>query len=157
MDTFTVVFGGAFLIIGLVLTLVAILQYRKAKKIGQTWLTCAGIVQGTNLEAHSSHNSDGSPSINYYPQVFYQYTVNGQLYTGNRIGFGRVFYDYSTACRKLKPYPQGAPVVVHYDPADPSQAVLETKAMGGWIFLLIGIVFTVIGVLALIFLPAIPK
>lgn len=157
MDAFTILFGGAFLFIGLGLIVAAILQYRKAKKVGQIWLTCPGTVQGTNLETHSSYNSNSGPPTNYYPQVFYQYTVNGQMYTGTRIGFGRVFYDYNTAIRKLKPYPQGAAVIVHYDPADPSQAVLETKAMGGWIFLLIGVVFMVIGILALIFLPTMSK
>jgi hypothetical protein len=39
---------------------------------------------------------------------------------------------------------------VHYDPADPNNAVLETKAAGGVILLTIGFIFIGLGVAILV-------
>jgi len=106
-------------------------------------------VLNSGLESHYSHDSDGSSSTNYNPQVTYQYTVNNQVFTGGRLGFGAVSYDYGTASRKLSPYPPGAPVIVHYNPQNPMDAVLEPKATGSWLIILIAVIITVIGIVML--------
>lgn len=145
-------FPAIFLLLGAGLIVLAFVQRAKAKK-AEEWPVAPGVILNSGLSEHRSHDSDGSSSISYRPEVQYQYSIMGQKYTGNRIFFGNASYDYNTANRKIAPYPQGTQVNVHYDPANPSNAVLETKASGNWILILIGIVFLVIGVMSAVHLP----
>ncbi|MDY3562435.1 DUF3592 domain-containing protein [Gemmata sp. JC673] len=56
--------------------------------------------------------------------IAYSYEVNGQIYTGTRYWYGGVSNssNWQRACDEL---PVGARVLVAYDPADPSDAVLR--------------------------------
>ena len=146
-----ILIGVVFLIVGLVLLLVGINQGKKAKA-AEAWPTVTGVILSSGLQESRSYDSDSnSTTINYKPQVQYQYSLMGQSFQGDRLAFGNMSYDYNTASKKIAPYPQGASVTVHYDPSDPSKAVLETKAAGGVLLLIMGILFLVIGfVLAVI-------
>jgi hypothetical protein len=59
-------------------------------------------------------------------EIRYRYTVDGQTYKGDVISYGDMFFASDTA--RLQRYPQGAQVEVHYDPQDPTLAVLEAGA-----------------------------
>lgn len=146
------IFGGIFLLVGLILVFVAISQRKKAQA-AEAWPVAPGLILSSGLANHNSYDSDSGSTTNYEPQVQYQYTIMGQPYTGNQLSFGTAQYDYNTAAKKIAPYPQGTPVTVHYDPSNPVNAVLETKAAAGGILLAIGILFIVIGLAAIIFLP----
>jgi hypothetical protein len=158
MDLFTILFGGGFVLGGLVCILVAIIQRANAK-VAESWPTAPGQIISSGLQAISSYSSSSSThsTTNYAPTVQYNYTIMGHTYTGYQLAFGNVQYDYRTAARKLAPYPQGAQVIVHYDPSDLTNAVLETKAAGSGIFYAIGIVFLIVGILAFIFLPTLQQ
>ena len=158
MDLFTILFSGGFTLVGLVCILVSFIQHAKARA-AESWPTAPGLITGSDLQAFSSYDSNSSvhSSTNYAPTVQYVYSVMDRTYTGYQLAFGNVQYDYATAARKIARYPQGMQVVVHYDPSDPANAVLETRAAGGGIFLAIGIVFLIIGILSFIFLPTLEQ
>lgn len=140
-----IVFGVVFFGIGLALLLVGISSRKKAKA-AEAWPTAPGIIQNSGLQENRHYDSeDHHTEINYEPQVQYQYSVMGQTYNGDHLAFGKASYDFRTASKKIAPYPQGAAVTVHYDPANPTNAVLETKAAGGVVLLIIGVLFMAIG------------
>lgn len=58
------------------------------------------------------------------PLIRYEYEVKANKYTGNRVGYGKV-YSETSAKRTARIYPKGKRVKVYYNPDDPSSAVLE--------------------------------
>lgn len=86
-----------------------------------------------------------------FAEVRYEYRVNGKRFTGNRVSLGEDLGDFRVA-ETLARYPEGTNVVVYYDPARPSEAVLEHDAPEGvWrtmvLFILVLIVLFVGGTL----------
>ncbi len=141
-------FGVVFGVIGAAILAFAISQQRKARRTEQ-WLTAPGSVTAARIdqERRVQHTQGGTTTrTTYAPVVEYTYTVNGTALQGKRLSpGGNMSYDYATAERILSRYQPGQPVSVHYDPADPTQAVLETKAAGGLLLFIVGGVFLVIG------------
>ena len=146
------IFSAVFLIAGLACVIANLVQRKRAKE-AETWPTVPGVVTSSGLQEERSYDSDSGTSINYKPVVQYTYTIMGQTFTGDQLSFGNVNYDHRTATKKITPYPQGAQVMVHYDPDNPLNAVLETKAAGSVVFMIVGIVFMLIGILAVAFIP----
>lgn len=70
--------------------------------------------------------------------IRYAYTVDGASYESTRVLFGLDSDDNSSlpaaARRRLERYPPEAIIEVHYDPARPARAVLETGASATTIF-----------------------
>ena len=70
--------------------------------------------------------------------IRYAHTVDGASYESTRLLFGLDSGDNSSlpaaARRRLERYPPEATVEVHYDPARPARAVLETGASATTIF-----------------------
>jgi hypothetical protein len=153
MENFNVIFSVAILIGGFIFIGMAINQYLKAKNAERTWLTAVGVVLNSDIKVHQSRNSKGQTTKYYEPLVSYQYQVKDETYNGDRLGFGSGRYGKSKANKKIAIYPQGAQVTVHYNPADPSKAVLETTATDGGKFLALGIILIVLGVMAIFWLP----
>lgn len=58
-------------------------------------------------------------------KLLYEYKVNGNTYTSDRIHFVRIYSNMSSARRRLSEYPVGKQVLVYYNPHDPSKAALE--------------------------------
>jgi hypothetical protein len=140
-----IVFGVVFFGIGLGLLLLAVNQGKKAKE-AEAWPTVPGVILSSGLEENRKYDrEERRTEITYEPQVQYQYSLLGQNYQGSSLSFGKAAYDFRNASKKIAPYPQGAQVVVHYDPVDPNKAVLETKSAGGIILYVIGIIFMLIG------------
>ena len=139
----------AFILGGIIFIGAAINQIQKAKKAEKTWLTVHGTVLKSSIKVNRNRNSKGQTTTNYEPQVNYQYQVKDQTYSGDRLGFGSGRFGKAKADKKIALYPQGAQVIVHYDPADPSKAVLETKALGGGLNLILGILLLVLGIVGL--------
>ncbi len=62
----------------------------------------------------------------YSPYVLYEYKIGERLYTAERIGYtSSNGPDIARAQAVIDRYPVGAIVSVHYDPQNPSEAVLE--------------------------------
>jgi len=131
---------GAFLIM---------LERRNRKKADQTktWPAADGTIVESDVKEHiSMEDMDGIASTTYEPVVKYTYTAAGQTYTGGRINYGPNQSDSGTARKTISRYPLGSTVSVRYDPQNPAEAVLETNAAGSKLFMIIGIMFLVLGV-----------
>lgn len=111
---------------------------RKRMAAVSQWPSTMGAVNTSYLERRSS--SDGG-STNY-PVVQYSYQVGGRAYQGMKVAPGPEVGG-TGAGKVVARYPAGAQVMVFYNPQDPSDAVLETKAPAQWVIWLILIVFDV--------------
>ncbi len=132
---------------GLLFIALAVFQSLKAKKAAENWPTVAGGILNSEVVIHHSHNSKGHTTVSFMPKISYEYLVNGQKYTGDGIGFGTATYGKKKADAIVATYPQGAPVTVHYDPANPAKAVLETKSVGGGNLIALGIILIAVGIM----------
>lgn len=149
MQTGLLIGGIVMILFGLVFVIVAITSRNKAKA-AESWPVTQGQILFSNIESHTSTDSDGDTSTSYEVKVDYSYDVMGSPMKGQRISYGATGSDYNSAKKIADRYPVGSSVTVHYNPEKPSDAVLETTARGGTVFLIVGIVIMVIGVILLI-------
>jgi len=142
--------GGIFFLLGLGLAIFGFVQGKKAKST-ESWPTVSGSIVSSRLDQKTSTDFDGeysSTSTSYTPMVEYNYEIDGRTYQGKRVFPGAsMSYDHGTAQSIVNRYQPGATVSVHYDPVDPTQAVLETKSKGGNLFLILGSVFALLGMM----------
>jgi len=142
--------AGVFGTVGIGLLVFGFIQRRKAKST-EAWPTASGTIVSARLDQHARterHDGHSYTSTSYNPVVEYTYQIGQQVYQGNRVFPGATMsYDLGTAQGIVNRYQPGMAVTVHYDPADPTQAVLETKSKGGNLFLILGAVFAIIGML----------
>jgi hypothetical protein len=119
---------------------------RKEADESQGWASTIGTIVESRLGQSTNYSGD-APTVSYSPVVEYTYSVLGQAYTGERITFGMTEASSRSARAKevLNRYPAGEQVTVHYDPNNPSEAVLERRAGGGAAGWIIGIIFLVAG------------
>jgi hypothetical protein len=153
MENIRILMFFAVLVVGLISIAVAVKHFMKAKTAAETWLTASGVILSSNLDLKIRRSSKGHTVHTYQPQVSYEYTVMGQSYTGDHISFGSGCYNSIKTDKIIAAYPKDAQVTVHYDPADPSKSVLETKATAGMAYLVKGIVFIVPGAMVLLGFP----
>ena len=105
------------------------------------WPSVPGVVANSEIETqYSNSNSTTRSNFTYHASVQYDYEVEGETYSAERVSFG----EYGTgdgeyAQEVVGRYPAGAEVTVHYDPDDPARAVLEPGLHGlPWFYLLLG-------------------
>lgn len=158
MDTTSSVFtfliplllGGIFAILGIGLLIFG-LRDRKKAKAAEAWPTISGTIVSSRLDQNTRTERRDGRTYNhttYAPVVEYAYEVGGKTYQGNRIFPGATMsYDLGTAQSIVNRYQPGSTAAVHYDPANPIEAVLEIKAKGGNLFMIIGAVFAILGVI----------
>lgn len=92
---------------------------------------------GATREAREAH-------WRYYPSITYRWVVDGRPHTGSRYQLGTThpkLRQREEAQAAAARYPVGSTVRVHYNPANPDQAVLETApSVGIYVPLLFGLV-----------------
>lgn len=110
------------------------------------WPEAAGVITFSTVASYESDSDSGTTTM-YYPDLRYQYNVEGKEFTGTEVDLGDYSSsDISYAKKVTARYPVGKSVRVFYDPAHPGTAVLEPGFTGGiWIPLVIGIVFSIVG------------
>lgn len=130
-------FFYAFIVLGvlvhwLVLNYEIINGTRSAK-----WPQTSGMVVDVHTSEHSQSNVSARPSsrpggsgaTHYFYEVVptYEYSIEGKQYINNKVttNGGWFFGSQDEAKQKADNLKPQAPVVVYYDPADPSSAVLE--------------------------------
>ena len=131
------VISFVFLILNVVFLGIIFFMRRRMTAVSQ-WPSTMGTVHASFLERRSS--SEGG--YTNYPVVQYSYQVSGQAYQGGKIAPGPEVGG-TGAGKVVQRYPSGAQVMVFYNPQNPSDAVLETKAPAQWIMWLILIVFDI--------------
>lgn len=125
-------------------------QGRKKAEASQNWPSTAGQITDARVSHSTRTDSDGDTTTTYTPHVEYVYQVGGQEYRGKNITFGftQGYGSPGKAQEALARYPVGSQVSVYYDPSQPGESVLERKAGGFTLSLIIGGIFLVIGVCA---------
>jgi hypothetical protein len=84
------------------------------------------------------------PGRYFEPRVTYDYTVAGKSYQGHRIGIATQAYDEDKARKVASELPDS--VEVHYNPADPSDALLQPSSAGmGLLVLIFGVIAALVG------------
>lgn len=141
------VIGFFFLVLNAVFLGIILFTRRRVATVSE-WPSTMGTVNASYLERRRSSSRSGST---HYPVVQYSYQVGGQPYQGRKIAPGPEVGG-TGAGKVVARYPAGAQVMVFYNPENPSEAVLETKAPAQWILWLILIVFDIAlcGVIAIV-------
>jgi hypothetical protein len=129
------IIGFVFLILNVIFLGIIFFMRRRMAAVSQ-WPSTMGMVNNSYLERRSS--SEGG-STNY-PVVQYSYQVGGQAHHGAKIAPGPEVGG-TGAGKVVMRYPTGAQVMVFYNPQNPSDAVLETKAPAQWIMWLLLVIF----------------
>lgn len=137
-----------FVLIALFLFVWAMRGRRKAMA-ARNWPTTMGRVLSAEVETRRSHSSEGGYSTAYYPNVLYEYQVDGRPYRSNQfyvampVGLG----NYAKVHQQVINYPVGSMVEVYYNPEDPSQAALVPSAPSSkvliWVVILIVVILAV--------------
>lgn len=99
------------------------------------WPVTAGEVVSSAVEQRYS-TENGRTRTTYLPIVEFAYTVGGNRLHSRQVKLGlEMSGSESMAQTVVDRYPAGAPVEVHYDPQDPSNAALENPTGTNWILL----------------------
>lgn len=142
------VFGGLFILVFAGLGAFLIYQSARSRQkaeASQVWPATSGQITEAHVSQSTSTDSGGATSTSFTPTVSYTYRVLGQEYQGDKIGFGfqQSYGSPSKAQASLASFPVGGQVTVYYDPNNPPDAVLERKAGGSMITLVVGIIFVI--------------
>lgn len=83
----------------------------------------------------------------YRPLIRYRYNAPGGSFVGDKLATtGRLYPKESTARRVVGRYPVDTIAMARYNPADPTEAVLERGALGGLWFILFGLLCWIVPV-----------
>ena len=137
--------GVGFFTLGGILLLALLWSARRQAAEASRWPITGGHVAASTVE-HYRARVGGARSgrlVTFYePVIEYSYRVEGRDYHSTQIGFGgKLAGSEELARAKAARYPQGAEVLVHYDPKSPSNAVLDAKVAHATPLLVVALVF----------------
>lgn len=95
------------------------------------WPQAAGRIVKSTVEARRHQFAGEATTVTNEPMVEYEYAVAGTTYRGTRISIGEDSGGANTDTT-LARYPLAATVMVHYNPADPADCVLERDIPPGF-------------------------
>ncbi len=113
------------------------LRQRIQARASQSWPQVMGKV------ANAALMKDGD-GMAVEAAVEYAYSVNGISYKGKRLRFGGWYRRRALIQADLERYQPGFEVAVFYNPDKPSDAVLVREAKGTLLWILVGILMTVV-------------
>jgi len=131
-NLFDLFFVGIALV---VLLFLAFRLFQACKGIGRcrSWPEVPGTVLSSGLVRRRKLGNKTSS----FPDIVYQYEVNGRTFQGNRLHPPPETGGSWWAARKVAQYPAGKNVLVSYNPENPLEAVLEKQGPVGlylWVF-----------------------
>jgi hypothetical protein len=125
----------------ILLTAVIVIPLLVALIIGfflTSWVTSRKVIASRNwqsvtgkiVKAATGSESMGEGANAVTAEIEYEYRVNGETFRSKRISFGVQWKTNNPkpAQEMLAKYPEGSPVEVFYDSANPASAVLERYA-----------------------------
>jgi hypothetical protein len=143
--------AGILALFGLFITIMGVLSIVKGSQARQWPSTPGRIIRTEVVERREERHTSDGPSrtyISYQPVVEYEYTLQGQRYTGSKLSMIERSYTQAKAQKVLEKYPVGATVTVYRDPQNPGETLLETGSGGsGFMFIAIGVVVLGVAVL----------
>lgn len=130
------------LFMGLWAVLVALGMHRRGRETAH-WLTVPGEIVESKVVSFMKlrGRGQGVTRKHYAPHVAYRYAVANREYQGSRAHMGgEISYSAEDMARKqLERYRVGSPVIVRYNPKNPSESTLETKTRGVWLLWLVAL------------------
>ncbi len=125
---------------GLFMLLFFLVEWRQAS-LAAGWPVADGRVVSSGTE--STQTLANRQRVTLHRAVIeYSYRANGREYHSGRTSFGADVSGAEGAAKaRAARYPVGAAVVVHYDPSNPSNAVIETHATLNWLLAVLGVLF----------------
>jgi hypothetical protein len=137
--------GMGFFALAGVMLLALLRAARRQAAAASRWPVTTGRIVTSTVEHYRSRVGgarSGTVTTFYEPVVEYSYRVDGREYHSTRLSFGgRVAGSEELAQAKAAQYPAGTEVVVHYDPDNPTNAVLDLKIAYATPLLVIALVF----------------
>jgi hypothetical protein len=135
-------FLGLFVLVGTGLLLYGRRQLNLARA-AESWPTVEAVIVSSELVVEDDTVSEDETVETYGADIVFTYTIDGVSYRSGRVSFGSYrSSDIGHAYAIIERYPVGATVAAHYDPADPSSAVLEPGyAAGITLFFVVGGLF----------------
>lgn len=141
---FTGFFAIVMLLCGAVVVALGFFALQRHRAVTD-WPRTAALIESSDVVAER-HFEDQQM---YRPKISYRYSAPGGSYPGDKIAItGRLFAREEQARRAIAPYPAGATVIARYNPADPSEAILQRDGAGGVGFVLFGLLCWVMPVIA---------
>jgi len=122
---FLTLFFGIFFAIGLGVLIFAYKSYSLGKE-SLEWPSVEGDVVYSEIEKRTRTRSKGGSSTTFSANIIYEYTVEGETYTGDKLRF--LLWnssDRSESRSTVDKYPVGKVVPVYYKPDSPDTSVLE--------------------------------
>ena|SRR2546421_3002460 len=147
MDAIRVSEGVLSTVAGLGVAVYGVVTVRRGVKTTH-WRATSGRITASSMQAGPRVPPGIGKQRSYELRVAYTYEVAGREWHGNRVAFGHEpFGSYGDVQPRMERYVEGTEVTVYYDPADPSQAVLERGAASAtWFAIALGIVLLVVGI-----------
>jgi hypothetical protein len=136
--------GVAFFTLGGVMILGMLRASRRQIAEAARWPQTTGRIVSSTVEHYRERVGGRSGTlVTFYEAVVeYAYTVNSREFHSTQLSFGgKVAGSKELAEEKAARYPPGSEVVVHYDPKNPSHAVLDVKIALGVTFIVVALVF----------------
>lgn len=140
-------FGG--LLLGYFLTFHVGADHLDYIKYSKAWPSTEGVVTHSEVKEHVS--SEGKSSYRYSLQ--YNYMVKGRAFSDSDISHSQdlSFSKKHKAVELQTQYPVGSPIIVHYDPLKPSDALLDvSSSISDYSIFSLGIIFFITGALILL-------
>lgn len=111
--------------IGAILVAYASVALAKAAAAAK-WPTTQGLILKASVQTEELMR-ERRETLNFFrPDVLYTYSVNGQEFTSDTLRVGLRSQARSDEARQMAAeYPPGKVVVVHYNPSNPADALLE--------------------------------
>jgi Protein of unknown function (DUF3592) len=137
--------GVAFFTLAGVMILAMLWASRRQVAEAARWPQTMGRIVSSTVE-HYRQRVGGARTGNlvtfYEAVVEYSYDVGGRNYHSTRLSFGaKAAGSQALAEEKAARYPAGSQVMVHYDPVNPANAVLDLKVAHGVTSLAVALVF----------------
>lgn len=126
-----VLFGGFFavimLLIGALLISLGLFTLQR-HRAAAGWPQAPAVIEVSEIVAERHFNDN----LMYRPKIRYRYSAPGGPFAGDKMAnTGKLYTKEKEAQRIAARYPVGGTVMARYNPADPSEAVLERGASGG--------------------------
>ena len=147
---FPSLFSLVFIVIGAVALRYAMRTAEKARQ-SESWPATEGEIahSATLYQTNTTATSNGVAT--YKADIAYRYKVDGANYSSSKVALLDLASNSARAQSIVQRYPDKAKVQVYYNPADPSEAILEPGSVGGINFLyFFGGIFATAGVFFLI-------
>ncbi|HEX2255653.1 MAG TPA: DUF3592 domain-containing protein [Afifellaceae bacterium] len=150
--------GSIVLATGLVFSLVGFafagstIRTRRRADAATRWPRALATVESSEVVVETGRDTDGHLETHYVPVVRYSYEAAGRALRGSRIRVNDLAFSRRGKAQEIvAKYPAGTQVTMRYDPADPTNAVLETVKPGiataifGGVFVVLGVLLSLAG------------